>query len=67
MRRRAFRLSPFAFRPRYGDVRAMGAVAAMVVPPEVGRYAYRQGFFVLAQAGESVVILNDAKFQPRVW
>jgi hypothetical protein len=53
--------------PRYADVRALGAVAAMVVPREVGQYAYRQGLFVLAQSGESVVILNDAKFQPRVW
>ena len=53
--------------PRYGDVRAMGAVAVMVVPPEVARYAYRQGLFVLAQTGDSVVILNDDRFQPKVW
>ncbi len=53
--------------PRYGDVNAMGAVAAMVVPDEVARYAYRQGLFVLAQAGDSVVILNDDTFQPRTW
>ncbi|MDS4057722.1 MAG: hypothetical protein RKP73_04020 [Candidatus Contendobacter sp.] len=31
--------------PRYADVRAMGAVAAMVVPREVARYAYRQGLY----------------------
>ena len=53
--------------PRYAGVRALGAVAAMVVPDEVGRYAYRQGLFVLAQSGESVVILNDKKFQPKAW
>jgi hypothetical protein len=53
--------------PRYGDVRAMGAVAAMVVPDEVARYAYRQGLFVLAQSGDSVVILNNAQFQPQSW
>ncbi len=53
--------------PRYGDVRAMGAVAAMVVPNEVARYAYRQGLFVLAQSGDSVVILKDAQFQPQSW
>jgi hypothetical protein len=53
--------------PRYAEVRALGAVAAMVVPREVARYACRQGLFVLAQSGESVVILNDAKFQPRAW
>jgi hypothetical protein len=53
--------------PRYAAVRAFGAVAAMVVPREVGRYAYRQGLFVLAQAGDSVVILNDARFRPKAW
>jgi hypothetical protein len=53
--------------PRYGDIRVMGAVAAMVVPKDVARYAYRQGLFVLAQSGESVVILNDGGFQPNTW
>lgn len=53
--------------PRYADVRAMGAVAAMVVPQDVARYAYRQGLFVLAQSGETVAILNDGKFQPKAW
>ena len=53
--------------PRYAQVRAMGAVAAMVIPKDAARYAYRQGFFVLAQSGETVVILNDARFQPKAW
>lgn len=53
--------------PRYSDVRAMGAVGGMVVPDDVARYAYRQGLFVLAQSGDSVVILNDAKFTPHNW
>jgi hypothetical protein len=62
------RLSKFKqLMPRYGDVNAMGAVAAMVVPEEVARYAYRQGLFVLAQSGDSVVILNEDTFQPRTW
>ena len=53
--------------PRYRDVQALGAVAAMVVPEEVTRYAYRRGLFVLAQSGDTVVILNDAKFHPKAW
>jgi hypothetical protein len=53
--------------PRYRDVRALGAVAGMVVPEDVARYAYRQGLFVIAQSGETTAILNDAKFRPRVW
>jgi hypothetical protein len=53
--------------PRFRDVKALGAVAAMVVPDEVTSYAYRQGLFVLVQSGENVVILNDAEFIPQIW
>ncbi len=52
--------------PRYDDVQAMGAVAGMVVPQGVARYACR-GLFVLAQSGDSVVILNDDQFEPQRW
>ena len=62
------RLAKFKqFMPRYRDANALGAVAAMVVPEEVSRYAYRRGLFVLAQSGENVMILNNAQFEPRVW
>ena len=53
--------------PRFRDVKALGAVAAMIVPNEVASYACRQGLFVLVQSGENVIILNDAEFTPRVW
>ncbi len=53
--------------PRYADVEAMGAVAAMVIPDELARYTYRKGLFVLAQSGEDLHILNDQRFQPRIW
>ncbi len=39
----------------------------MIVPPEVARYAPRQGLFVLAQSGDGIKILNDPTFQPRTW
>jgi hypothetical protein len=39
----------------------------MVIPADVARYAYRQGLFVIAQAGEDLTILNDAKFKPKIW
>ena len=52
---------------QYQSTKILGAVAGMVVPPEVARYAYRQGLFVLAQSGDGVVILNDDKFQPKAW
>jgi hypothetical protein len=53
--------------PRYQNIQLLGAVAAMVAPSEVARYAYRQGLFVINQSGEDLVILNDAKFQPKAW
>ncbi len=53
--------------PRYRDVRALGAIAALVVPEAVARYAYRQGLFVLAPSGDDMAILNDPQFQPRAW
>ena len=53
--------------PRYQDIQAMGAIAAMVVPPDIARYAYRQGLFVIAPAGDDLAILNDANFSPRIW
>lgn len=53
--------------PRYADVKALGAVAGMVMPEDVARYAYRRGLFVLAQSGDNIEILNDDKFQPKAW
>ena len=53
--------------PRYHSLKILGAVAAMVTPSEVARYAYRQGLFVIAQSGDNLVILNDQKFQPKAW
>ena len=53
--------------PEYADKKAYGAIAAMVMPDEVAKYAYRKGFFVLAQQGETVTILNDEKFKPSAW
>ncbi|WP_242018203.1 hypothetical protein [Synechocystis sp. FACHB-383] len=53
--------------PRYRDVKALGAVAAMVLSQEVVNHAYGKGLFVLAPSGETLVILNDANFQPNYW
>ena len=53
--------------PRYQGTIALGAVAAMVIPPDVARYAYRQGLFVMAQSGDHLVILNDPAFSPKAW
>ncbi|WP_404355929.1 DUF3782 domain-containing protein [Methylotuvimicrobium sp. KM1] len=53
--------------PKYRDVELMGAVAAMVMPNDVARYAYRKGLYVLAQSGDTVLIRNDGKFSPKIW
>ncbi len=55
------------FFPEYADMQLYGAVAGIGIEAGADRYAYRQGLFVLAQSGETVVILNDDQFQPRVW
>ena len=56
-----------ALFPEYADKQAFGAMAAMVMPDEAAKYAYRKGFFVIAQQGEAVKILNDAAFKPMAW
>ncbi|MBJ7901207.1 MAG: hypothetical protein GC158_15095 [Cyanobacteria bacterium RI_101] len=53
--------------PRYQSLKLLGAVAAMVVPNQIASYAYRKGLFVIAQSGEDLMILNDAKFRPKAW
>jgi hypothetical protein len=53
--------------PEYADKKAFGAMAGMVISENVAKYAYRKGFFVIAQRGDLAVILNDSKFQPAIW
>jgi hypothetical protein len=53
--------------PHYQNMRAFGAVAAMVVEQEVANYAYKKGLFVLTQAGENMTILNSTEFKPKSW
>jgi len=51
----------------YDKFTILGAVAAMILPKDVGRYAYSKGLFVLAQSGGAVKILNDDAFKPHEW
>ncbi len=62
------RLAKFKnYFPEYRDKRVMGAVAAMVIPESVAKYAAKKGFFVLAQSGEAMTILNKESFTPKEW
>ncbi len=53
--------------PTYANKRVFGAVTAMVIPDNVAHYAYRQGFFVIGQSGEQLIIRNDESFRPQAW
>ena len=53
--------------PRFADSRVMGAVTGMVIPDNVAAYAYKQGFYVIAQSGDHLLIRNGENFSPRVW
>ena len=53
--------------PIYKDCKMLGAVAGIMIPEHIAHYAYKKGFFVIAQKGDSAVILNNNKFQPSTW
>ncbi len=55
------------FFPDHRHRKLYGAVAGIVIEEGVDRYAYQQGLYVIAQSGETIRILNDDKFTPRVW
>lgn len=62
------RLGKFSqFFPEYKDHKVIGAVAGIVIDEDADKFAYRQGLFVITQSGETVKILNDEKFRPKVW
>ena len=53
--------------PQWTDHTVLGAVAGMVIPKNVSRYAHSKGFFVLAQNGDSIEIRNPDAFEPKAW
>ena len=53
--------------PKYANIKLMGAVAAMVIPENVARYAITKGLFLIGQSGDHLEIRNDTAFEPAVW
>ena len=53
--------------PEHKDKKIYGAVAGMVIEEGADKFAWRKGFFVITQRGDSAVILNDEKFKPHAW
>ena len=51
----------------FKDIKLHAAIAAMVMPEEVARYAYKKGLFVMAQNGDAILIKNDEQFTPKEW
>ncbi|MDR3123183.1 MAG: hypothetical protein LBU16_05340 [Treponema sp.] len=48
--------------------RSLGALAGGVVDPDIQRYAYESGFFVLELSGESVRLVPPPEgFAPKQW
>ncbi|OQX23841.1 MAG: hypothetical protein BWK80_23890 [Desulfobacteraceae bacterium IS3] len=61
------RLAQFReFFPQYGNRKIVGAVAGIVIDEGADKFAYKNGLFVIAQSGESVKILNDPNFKPKL-
>ena len=55
------------FFPEYANKKVVGAVAGIVINKGVDIFAYKNGFFVIGQAGDAAAILNESGFLPRVW
>ncbi|RMI14662.1 MAG: DUF3782 domain-containing protein [Calditrichaeota bacterium] len=55
------------FFPQFKNHKVLGAVAGIVIEENADRFAYKNGLFVIGQTGDTVKILNDSKFKPRVW
>ena len=53
--------------PAYKSYHAYGAVAGIEINQGVDRYAYQKGLFVIRPSGETVEIVNDQKFQAKIW
>ena len=53
--------------PHYNNYQAYGAIAGIEINEGIDRYAYRQGLFVIKPAGNTVKIVNNDNFQPKIW
>ncbi len=53
--------------PQYADKKVIGAVAGIKIHEDADQFAINQGLFVIVQSGDSVRILNDEIFQPKVY
>ncbi|MEW6686093.1 MAG: DUF3782 domain-containing protein [Candidatus Edwardsbacteria bacterium] len=57
----------FEFFKEYEGWNLVGVVAGVRVPKLVKEYAEAKGLYVLAPSGETMEILNQKDFKPRIW
>ncbi|MEA5617905.1 DUF3782 domain-containing protein [Cronbergia sp. UHCC 0137] len=53
--------------PKYQSYQLYGAVAGIKIDERADIYAVQEGLFVIKPAGDSVIIANNSKFEPKVW
>ena len=55
------------FFPEYAERKIVGAVGGIVIDENADKYAYKKGLYVIVESGDTVKILNDAKFKHHLW
>ena len=55
------------FFPEYKTHKFIGAIATLYMPPEVAKYAERQGLIALGFGEENIDVLNSPGFKPRIF
>jgi hypothetical protein len=55
-----------AFR-EFSSYQIYGAIAGIEIDQGVDRRAYKKGLFVIRPSGDTVTIINDDRFRPKMW
>ena len=55
------------FFPEYAKKKLVGAVAGITVDNSVEKLAEKKKLFIIKQKGETVEIINDPAFKPKLW
>jgi hypothetical protein len=53
--------------PKYQNYKVYGAVAGIKIDEKADEYATQEGLFLIAPAGDSVVIANSQNLEPKIW
>lgn len=53
--------------PKYQNYKLYGAVAGIKIDEKADEYATQEGLFLIAPAGDSVIIANSRNLEPKIW